>query len=219
MDKLLIVENISKSFNNHVILNNTNLIIKKGSCVGIIGPSGSGKTTLLQILGCLEYPDNGRLLINDQLVKKEDLIKHRRKTFGFIFQHFHLLKDFSVLNNVLLPALISEKSITESTKNHALDLLQKVGLKDKVNQNVNILSGGEQQRVAIARSLINSPEIILADEPTGNLDSDTKKEIFSLLLQIVKEQKKTLIMVTHDSDFIDSFDVVYTLRNKSIFSV
>ena len=219
MDKLLVVENISKSFDNQLILSNANLSVKKGSCIGIIGPSGSGKTTLLQILGCLEYPDNGQILINNELVKKEDLIKHRRKTFGFIFQQFHLLKDYSVLNNVLLPVLISEKSIPEARKNYALILLEKVGLKDKTNQSVNLLSGGEKQRVAIARALINSPEIILADEPTGNLDSNTKKEILSLLLQLVKDEKKTLIMVTHDSDFIDSFDVVYTLRHKSIFSV
>ena len=219
MDKLLVVENISKSFDNQLILSNANLSVKKGSCIGIIGPSGSGKTTLLQILGCLEYPDNGQILINNELVKKDDLIKHRRKTFGFIFQQFHLLKDYSVLNNVLLPVLISEKSIPEARKNYALILLEKVGLKDKTNQSVNLLSGGEKQRVAIARALINSPEIILADEPTGNLDSNTKKEILSLLLQLVKDEKKTLIMVTHDSDFIDSFDVVYTLRNKSIFSV
>lgn len=217
MANLIEIDNVSKNYGSTEILSSINLKIEKQKSLGIFGPSGCGKTTLLQLIGCLDTPTAGIIKIKDQVVKEADLLEHRRKTFGFIFQNFQLLKSESALNNVLLPSLIScSYSKKKLFEKKAKELLELVGLKDKVHQDVNTLSGGEKQRVAIARSLIRSPDCILADEPTGNLDEETKQIIFSLLLDIVQKHNKTLIMVTHDLSFLKYFDETYTLKHKSL---
>jgi putative ABC transport system ATP-binding protein len=177
------------------------LTIEKGEMVAITGPSGSGKSTLMNILGLLDRPSNGQVTINDHLI---DLSMSDRKlsilrglTIGFVFQSFNLLPRLSALDNVILPATYQKKKLTLSMKERAIDLLKQVGLGERLHHKPNELSGGEKQRVAIARALMNDPEVILADEPTGNLDSKSGKEIISLLQELQKKGK-TVVIITHD---------------------
>jgi ABC-type lipoprotein export system ATPase subunit len=216
MDNFIELKGVSKSLGPNKIFQNLNLNIQKESSIGLFGPSGCGKTTLLHILGCLETKDEGIFAIEGEPVSPKDFLRHRQQTFGFIFQNFQLLKSETALNNVLLPALICSRIKTQALENLGKELLEAVGLKEHIHQNINTLSGGEKQRVAIARALIRSPHCLLADEPTGNLDEETKLQIFSLLQQTIKMQKKTLIMVTHDLSFIRSFDKTYTFKQKSL---
>lgn len=214
----LSLSNLTKKYGKQTLLQDINLDIPLNSMNGIFGPSGCGKTTLLQIIGCLDMPTNGTIYINETPVSQKELLDHRRKTFGFVFQSFQLLSSETVLNNVILPAIIDKKIWTNSQRfeKRAKELLDQVGLSSKYHQNVNTLSGGEKQRVAIARSLMNDPNCILADEPTGNLDEETKQSIFHLLMNVVKNHGKTLIMVTHDSSFTSSFDNTYTIKQKNL---
>lgn len=212
------LKQVSKNIGSLTLLKNVDLVISQGETVGIFGPSGSGKTTLLQLIGCLDSKSFGDIKIDGKLLKDDDLILHRRHTFGFIFQNFQLLSNSSILTNVLLPIAIQNlpKKIQEEKEKLALELLKKVHLEEKQDQNVNTLSGGEKQRVAIARALITDPACILADEPTGSLDEENKEEIFSLLLSLAKEKNKTLIMVTHDRSFMKAFDSNFQLKMKTI---
>ncbi|MGL5614586.1 ABC transporter ATP-binding protein, partial [Cetobacterium sp.] len=182
--------NIDKSYGEKIVtkvLNNINLTFYEGEFTAIIGQSGSGKSTLLNIIGSLDKPTSGDILFKGDNISRftnNDMAKFRNRSIGFIFQFHFLLPEFTVLENVLMPTWIKYGYDTEKDKERALELLEYVGLKDFINRNSNNLSGGQQQRVAIARALMNNSDIILADEPTGNLDSESSKQIYKLLREI-----------------------------------
>lgn len=202
MKKLIELKNLTKIYGKGrtelKVLSHINIVISKGEFVAIMGPSGSGKSTLLNIIGCLDKLTKGKYILDDKEVAKSTsqkiLAKIRREKIGFIFQSFHLIPRTSALNNVMLPAVYSG---LPNRKQAAIELLKKVGLSSRIKHIPSELSGGEQQRVAIARSLINKPEIILADEPTGNLDSKVGLEIMKILKEL-NSDGATIIMVTHD---------------------
>ena len=180
-------------------LNDISLDIYKGELAAIMGPSGSGKSTLMNILGCLDRPTGGIYKLGGELVSEmndSQLADVRNRKIGFVFQSFNLLSRSTALENVMLPTLYSKNKA--NAKQRAIDVLELVGLGARINHKPKEMSGGQQQRVAIARALINDPEIIMADEPTGNLDSKSGKEIMELLIRLNKEQGKTIILVTHD---------------------
>ena len=184
-----------------VALKNINLIIKDGEFVSIVGPSGSGKSTLMHIIGLLDKPTSGKIFINEKEVSKlsdEETSKIRNQTIGFVFQQFNLINKLTVLENILVPSIYCREKINFDPKKRALELIKKFNIGGKENTYPNKLSGGQQQRVAIARALIMDPPIILADEPTGNLDSKNGEIILSLLERLNKEEKRTVIIVTHD---------------------
>jgi len=192
-----------------------NLTVNKGDFLAIIGLSGSGKSTLLQLLGCLDKPTAGEIKIDGQDVTKlndRKLADIRQKKIGFVFQGFNLIPTLTARQNV--EAAIAKRG--RNDKNRSLEVLEKVGLGERANQLPSLLSGGEQQRVAIARALINGPEIILADEPTGNLDSQTGKMIFDLLHQLSKSENTTVIVVTHDLSIAGQTDKTYYLKDGKL---
>jgi lipoprotein-releasing system ATP-binding protein len=198
MTPILKGTNLKKSFtypSQVSVLDGVNLTVYPNESIAIMGRSGEGKSTLLHILGTLETPTSGTLEIAGKNGYSHPQ-KIRNQHIGFIFQGFHLLEDETAFSNVLMPAKIGRKS--KSFQTRALDLLDRVGLKDRAHFNVQQLSGGEKQRVAIARALCNHPDLILADEPTGNLDSQTANEIHRLLFSFVRQEGKSLIVVTHD---------------------
>ncbi len=199
---LIKLENINKIYENEGVkthvLKNINLEIYPGEFVAIMGPSGSGKTTLMNIMGLLDRPTSGKYYLKGKEVSKlsdNELSKLRNENIGFVFQAFFLIPYLNVLDNVLLPMLYSSKKLPFEKR--ALELLEKLGLKDRINFKPNQLSGGQKQRVAIARALLNDPEIILADEPTGQLDSKSSKAVMEIFKKLNKEGK-TIILVTHD---------------------
>ncbi|MFX0018694.1 MAG: ABC transporter ATP-binding protein [Promethearchaeota archaeon] len=180
-------------------LNQVDLEIEGGKIFTIMGPSGSGKSTLLNILGAMDKPTSGEVLINEidiGSLPERKLARYRKETIGFVFQSFYLLPNLDVIGNVLIPLI--PYRINDKDRERAQELLSIVGLGDRAHSKVGKLSGGESQRVAIARSLINNPKVILADEPTGNLDSETGKSIIQLLIKLAEEEQKTIIIVTHD---------------------
>jgi putative ABC transport system ATP-binding protein len=182
---------------------NVNLIIKEKEFIGIMGTSGSGKSTLMHIIGLLEKPTSGKVLLEGKDISKlsdDELSKIRNKTVGFVFQSFNLINRFTILENVLLPTRYSKEPLKFDANKRAEDLLKKFGIYERRNFFPNKISGGQQQRVAIARALIMSPKIILADEPTGNLDSKTGDEILAILGNLNKEFGVTVILVTHEHD-------------------
>lgn len=196
-------------------LNDANVIINESEFVLIMGPSGSGKSTLMQLLGALDLPTSGEIIINSKDItklKESELAKLRRYTFGYIFQNFNLIPTLTALENVESAYAGSDKKGEELAKN----LLQKVGLKNREHHLPTLLSGGEQQRVAIARALINDPKIILADEPTGNLDTTTGKEILELISDLNKKSKKTIIMITHSNYAKKYATRVYNIKDGKI---
>jgi putative ABC transport system ATP-binding protein len=183
-----------------VALRGVDFEIAEGEFVAIIGPSGSGKTTLLQMLGALDHPSEGTLKYRgESLLDLPDPAAYRSHEIGFVFQAFHLLPIFTAIENVQIPMFEDHKSRTER-KDRALELLKAVGLEQRVNHYPSKLSGGERQRVAIARSLANSPSVLLADEPTGNLDSESANHVLDLLTSLHRDRRMTLILVTHDMD-------------------
>ncbi len=191
--------NISKTFRAPKVtplFSKISLCLEKGQSIAITGKSGVGKTTLLHILGTLEEPDSGEIFISNTLFSPSNGAFLRNQHIGFIFQSFNLLEDFTVLENVLMPARIARK--TESVE-YGLHLLSQVGLQDRAHFPAKLLSGGEKQRVAIARALCNDPDLIFADEPSGNLDQANSDIIGSLLVSLVEEKKKGLVLVTHDA--------------------
>lgn len=199
---LITIKNVSKIYGEGrtqiKALDNVDLEIEQGKIVTIMGPSGSGKSTLLNILGAMDSPTSGTVLVNNIEIgslAERKLSSYRKDTVGFIFQSFYLLPNLDVMGNVLIPQI--PYKIKEKDRKRAQEILDKVGLGDRGHSKVGKLSGGESQRVAIARSLINDPKIILADEPTGNLDSETGKSIIELLIKLA-ENGKTIIIVTHD---------------------
>ena len=204
------VKNIHKSFGELEVLKGVDLSVKKGEIVAIIGKSGAGKTTLLQIIGTLDRPTKGQVLIEGTDVfamKDKDLAAFRNKHIGFIFQFHQLLPEFTALENVCIPAMIAREKETDYMP-RAEKLLRELGLGDRLNHKPNALSGGEKQRVAAARALMMSPDIILADEPTGSLDEKNKKELSELLLKLRKEYGQTILLVTHDKELANIADRV-----------
>ena len=214
--------NIDKSYGEKIVtkvLNNINLTFYEGEFTAIIGQSGSGKSTLLNIIGSLDKPTSGDILFRGDNIShftNNDMANFRNRSIGFIFQFHFLLPEFTVLENVLMPTWIKYGYDTEKDKEKALELLEYVGLKDFINRNYNNLSGGQQQRVAIARALMNNSGIILADEPTGNLDSESSKQIYKLLREINLKFKTTFIIVTHDPRISDMCDRVIEIMDGKI---
>ncbi|MFT5601327.1 MAG: lipoprotein-releasing system ATP-binding protein [Flavobacteriales bacterium] len=202
------VQNITKSYGDLAVLKGVNLEVKEGEIISIVGASGAGKTTLLQILGTLDNADSGELIINNQEISKlnkSQLSQFRNLNIGFVFQFHHLLPEFSALENVCLPGYIARRNKKE-VEARAKELLGKLGLADRLNHKPAELSGGEQQRASVARALINNPKLILADEPSGNLDSANAKELHELFFQLREETKQTFVIVTHNEDLADMAD-------------
>ncbi|MBP9855234.1 MAG: ABC transporter ATP-binding protein [Candidatus Omnitrophica bacterium] len=185
------------------VLKGVDIQISAGEIVAIVGPSGAGKSTLLHIIGGLDTPTSGTVLLDGENIyrlKDEFRAKMRNDKIGFVFQFYHLLPEFNALENVMLPAFIQGTAKNNEVKERATAILTQLGLQNRLKHKPNQLSGGEQQRVAIARALINKPKIILTDEPTGNLDSASGKEIISLLIQLNETNKQTILIVTHDEN-------------------
>jgi lipoprotein-releasing system ATP-binding protein len=200
--RMLKATGIQKSYGQLKVLNGIELEIKKGEVVAIVGASGAGKSTLLHILGTLDFPDQGQVFINDTNVFSQtakDLAAFRNQSIGFVFQFHNLLPEFSALENVLLPGLIGGRD-ENAVRKKASELLDMLGLESRKDHKPSELSGGEQQRAAVARALINSPALILADEPSGNLDSKNAIELHNLFFRLRKELNQTFIIVTHNSE-------------------
>lgn len=194
------LEGITKSFGNLQVLRGIDLNIDKGEIVSIVGPSGAGKTTLLQIMGTLDAPDSGMVIIDGTLVsrmKEKELSAFRNKHIGFVFQFHQLLPEFTALENVMIPAFIAGVGQKEATAS-AMELLEFMGLSDRAEHKPNELSGGEKQRVAVARALINHPAVVLADEPSGSLDTHNKEELHQLFFDLRNRFGQTFVIVTHD---------------------
>ena len=213
---MIFAENIYKYYGDVEVLKGVNLQIKKGEIVAIVGPSGAGKTTILQILGTLDKPEKKfdfQLTINDISLKKlsdKQLSEFRNKHIGFIFQFHQLLPEFTALENVCIPAFIAKKSKKEA-ENEAKKILEFLGLSHRLHHKPNELSGGEQQRVAVARALINNPAVILADEPSGNLDSESAKNLHELFFKLRDEFGQTFVLVTHNEELANMTDRKLTI--------
>ncbi len=205
-----------KGENEFLALNNISIKVKKGEFIAIVGKSGSGKSTLLHLLGGLDKPDRGNVIINNQNIYKlsdKELTVFRRKYIGFVYQFYNLIPALTVKENILLPALFDGRKISDKKLE---ELVKKLGLINKMEAYPNDLSGGQQQRVAIGRALINHPKIILADEPTGNLDTRSTKHIVKLLEYYNKKYRQTIIMVTHDLSLSKRASRIITMRDGKI---
>jgi lipoprotein-releasing system ATP-binding protein len=217
---MLVAKGIYKSYGTLPILKGIDLEIKKQEVVSIVGASGAGKTTLLQILGTLDKPDQGEVLINGEntvKLKGNQLAKFRNNELGFIFQFHQLLPEFSAIENTILPALLGNRSKSASLKK-AQELLEYLGMGARIHHKPSELSGGEQQRVAVARSLINDPSIIFADEPSGNLDSANSRELHELFFKLKDEMQQTFVIVTHNRELAAMSDRVLEMRDGLIVS-
>ena len=211
--EILKLENIEKNYDGQTenlhIIRDLNLTVNEGEFISILGRSGSGKSTLLNIMGLLDKVDGGKIFIDGKEVdslSEDEKDKIKDSMIGFVFQFHYLLPEFSALENVMLPAMISKNRSKIEIEKEATKLLELVGLKDRVAHKPSQLSGGEKQRVAIARALINKPKILLADEPTGNLDEETSEIIFKILKDINEKNNQTIIVVTHSKDLADISD-------------
>ncbi|HBI93892.1 MAG: ABC transporter ATP-binding protein [Terrisporobacter othiniensis] len=220
--EILKIENLCKTYGKNEAkvdaLKNINLSINKGEFVAIVGPSGSGKSTLLHLIGGVDKPSEGTVYINDVDIynlKEKDLSIFRRRNVGLIYQFYNLIPVLSVKENILLPAELDNRKIDQE---YLDDLLKTLGLKERENHLPNELSGGQQQRTSIGRALVNRPAIVLADEPTGNLDSKNSKEVIELLKLSVKKYKQTLVMITHDPNIALQADRVITIEDGMIKS-
>jgi lipoprotein-releasing system ATP-binding protein len=217
---LLDIKDVRKSYNiskveTLEVLKGINLQINKEEIVAIVGKSGAGKSTLLHLIGTLDTPDSGKIFFDGTDVysmKEKELSKFRNSKIGFIFQFHHLLPEFTALENVMIPSMVSGKE----NKAKALELLREVGLEDRGNHRPNEISGGEAQRIAIARALINSPDLILADEPTGNLDTHNADAVMNLIFSLRDKFKQTFIIVTHNEEFAQRCDRVIRMNDGLI---
>ncbi len=218
---VLSANRVNKSYGDLEVLKNLSMEVQQSEIVAIVGKSGSGKSTLLHILGTLDTPDSGEVHIDGSQIigmSAKEISKVRNEKIGFIFQFHHLLNEFTAVENVIIPALV--QSIDRSTAiNKAEVLLSYLGLSERLNHKPAQLSGGEQQRVAVARALINDPKIIFADEPTGNLDDSTSEELFDLIQKLRDDYNQTFVIVTHSKEIASKCDRILTLNNKDISDV
>ena len=215
---MLITKGITKSYDDLQILKGIDLEIKSGEVVSIVGASGAGKTTLLQILGTLDTPDQGELFIDDVnpfTLSRKQLSAFRNTSIGFIFQFHQLLPEFNAIENIILPALIKGES-KEDAKKEGMKLLSILGLEDRYNHKPSELSGGEQQRIAVARSLINKPKVVFADEPSGNLDSQNSSELHQMFFDLRDEFNQTFVIVTHNESLAEMTDRKLTMSDGLI---
>lgn len=220
---MIIAKNIHKSYGNVQVLKGVDIQVEKGTIVAIVGPSGAGKTTLLHILGTLDLPDKNSkavLQINNQTVinlNDKELSKFRNKHIGFIFQFHQLLPEFTALENVCIPGFIANRNRKEVEK-EAQKLLDFLGLSHRINHKPNELSGGEQQRVAVARALINNPAVIFADEPSGNLDSEAAKNLHNLFFDLREQFGQTFVIVTHNKELANMADKKFEMKDGFIMN-
>ncbi len=215
---MIVGKNIHKNYADLEILKGVDLEIKQGEIVSIVGSSGAGKTTLLTILGTLDKPTQGEVFINNESVfalNDKKLAAFRNQHIGFVFQFHQLLPEFTALENVCIPALIAKKSKKESEQ-RAVELLDLLNLKDRINHKPSELSGGEQQRVAVARALMNNPKVIFADEPSGNLDSKNAEELHQLFFKLRDTFNQTFIIVTHNNDLAKMADRTLVMKDGRI---
>lgn len=211
---------INKSYGQLHVLKGVDLHIRQGEIVSIVGKSGAGKSTLLHILGTLDNPDSGEMLISNTNTAKlnhKQLADFRNKNIGFVFQFHHLLPEFTALENVCIPAYIGRKSGSEVEK-RAKELLDYLGLAERITHKPTQLSGGEQQRVAVARALMNEPHIVYADEPSGNLDSVSSQDLHNLLFELRKDFNQTFVIVTHNEELAKMSDRILTMEDGRIIS-
>lgn len=212
------IKNIRKSYGSLEVLKGIDLVIPENKIVTIVGPSGAGKSTLLHILGTLDAPDSGEIWYDRENIATYSpgkLSAFRNNNIGFVFQFHHLLPEFTALENVCMPAWIKGTNRKESEK-RALELLTRLGLKDRIMHKPAELSGGEQQRVSVARALINRPKVVLADEPSGNLDAHTKNELHNLFFSLRDEMRQTFVIVTHDTELAEMSDLKISLQDGRI---
>ncbi len=217
---ILEAKNISKIYNKAgeaiPVLNNLYIAVERGEILVLMGPSGSGKSTLLNILGTLDSDFSGSLIIDElYLSNTVDITSIRRQKLGFIFQFHHLLPEFTILENLLIPQMITE-NYSNVPQNAAKEMLKLIGLEERANHYPNEISGGERQRVAVVRAMINTPSVILADEPTGNLDRDNSQKMLKLMVKLKVKYKQTFIIATHDQSILDIADRVLYLKDGKI---
>lgn len=217
---MIACNHIVKAYESLQVLKDVSFQIEKGELACIVGPSGAGKSTLLHIIGTLDKADAGDVIIDGQsineLLKQQDVVaEFRNQKLGFVFQFHHLLPEFTALENVCIPAYIAKKSEAEATR-RAKELLDFMGLADRMQHKPNQLSGGEQQRVSVARALINNPLVVLADEPTGNLDSERSEELHQLFFDLKKQYHQTFVIVTHNNSLTLQADKVFSMKDGEL---
>ncbi len=211
-------KDIFKSYGQVNVLKGINFDIAKGELVSIVGESGAGKTTLLQILGTLLEPDKGEVIINNTSIfnlKNKALAKFRNQEIGFVFQFHQLLPEFTAFENVMLPGIIGKRNLKD-LKHRANELFEFLGMTHRINHKPNELSGGEQQRIAVARALINQPSVLFADEPTGNLDTNNTKDLFELLVKLKNEFDQTVVLVTHNEQLAHQSERIIRMKDGLI---
>ena len=214
---MLELKNISKSYGDQLILNDISFQVKEKELVSILGPSGSGKSTLLQIIGLLNPADSGSILLDNiecTTLNEKELIAFRNRKMGFVFQFHNLLGEFTCEENIKMPLFIREKSLNNDQLDLFEKIINKLSISDLIKKHPNQLSGGEQQRVAVARALINQPQILLADEPTGNLDNKNAVNLYELFLELKEDWKQCIIMVTHNENLTKQSDQIIYLNSE-----